>query len=84
MFIVCTNNITHLPSITNQFIFYYRRWPKGSQSITFVDIGGLRSERRKWIQCFDNVKAILFITALSDYDQIISGDSNSPVTAANR
>ena len=67
-------------------IFYCRRWPKGSQSITFVDIGGLRSERRKWIQCFDNVKAILFITALSDYDQIISGDSNleSAVAAVNR
>ena len=67
-------------------IIYYRRWPKGSQNITFVDIGGLRSERRKWIQCFDNVKAILFITALSDYDQIISGDSNleSAVAAVNR
>jgi len=36
-----------------------------------VDVGGQRSERRKWIHCFDCVKAVLFCAALSDYDQVL-------------
>lgn len=35
----------------------------------FVDVGGQRSERRKWIHCFDGVTAVLFVTAISEYDQ---------------
>ncbi|XP_021375309.1 guanine nucleotide-binding protein alpha-3 subunit-like [Mizuhopecten yessoensis] len=34
-----------------------------------VDVGGQRSERRKWIHVFDNVTAVIFTTALSFYDQ---------------
>ena len=34
------------------------------------DVGGQRSERKKWIHCFDNVTAVLFIMALSEYDQV--------------
>jgi guanine nucleotide-binding protein G(o) subunit alpha len=33
-----------------------------------VDVGGQRSERRKWINCFEDVTAILFFVALSAYD----------------
>ncbi|TRY63428.1 hypothetical protein TCAL_12384 [Tigriopus californicus] len=36
-----------------------------------VDVGGQRSERRKWIHAFDNVTAIFFVMALSDYDQTL-------------
>ena len=35
-----------------------------------VDVGGLRSGRRKWIHCFDDVKVIIFITAINEYDQV--------------
>ena len=35
-----------------------------------VDVGGQRSERRKWIHCFENVTSIIFLVALSEYDQI--------------
>jgi GTPase SAR1 family protein len=34
-----------------------------------VDVGGQRSERRKWIHCFDNVNAIIFLEGLSGYNQ---------------
>lgn len=33
-----------------------------------VDVGGQRSERKKWIHCFEEVTAILFFVALSAYD----------------
>ena len=35
-----------------------------------VDVGGQRSERRKWIHCFEGVKAIIFLTAINEYDQV--------------
>ncbi len=38
----------------------------------FVDVGGQRSERRKWINCFENVTSILFVASLSDYDLTMS------------
>lgn len=43
-----------------------------------VDVGGQRSERRKWIHCFENVTSIMFLAALSEYDQYLfeSGNEN--------
>ena len=38
------------------------------------DVGGQRSERKKWIHCFDNVRAIIFIVAISEYDQRLLED----------
>lgn len=31
------------------------------------DVGGQRSERKKWIHCFEGVTAIIFCVALSGY-----------------
>ena len=42
-----------------------------------VDVGGQRSERKKWIQCFDDVKAVLFVAALSGYDMFIREDDTT-------
>jgi GTPase SAR1 family protein len=41
---------------------------KGKQSFRLVDVGGQRSERRKWISCFQDITACLFCVALSEYD----------------
>jgi hypothetical protein len=38
------------------------------------DVGGQRSERRKWIHCFENVTSIIFFAALSEYDQVLAED----------
>jgi hypothetical protein len=40
------------------------------------DVGGQRSERKKWIHCFENVTAIVFLVALSEYDQMLYEDDS--------
>ncbi|CAG5135700.1 unnamed protein product, partial [Candidula unifasciata] len=42
--------------------------------IRMYDVGGQRSERRKWIHCFDNVKCVLFVVAISAYDMCLIED----------
>ncbi|XP_040929101.1 guanine nucleotide-binding protein G(q) subunit alpha-like isoform X2 [Betta splendens] len=41
-----------------------------------VDVGGQRSERRKWIHCFEKVTSILFLVALSEYDEVLAESDN--------
>ncbi|XP_026180917.1 guanine nucleotide-binding protein G(o) subunit alpha-like [Mastacembelus armatus] len=38
------------------------------------DVGGQRSERRKWLRCFDCIQAVLFVVALSSYDTTLMDD----------
>ncbi|TKC35752.1 hypothetical protein EI555_015301 [Monodon monoceros] len=38
------------------------------------DVGGQRSERKKWIHCFEGVTCIIFIAALSAYDMVLVED----------
>ncbi|KAJ8274145.1 hypothetical protein COCON_G00087700 [Conger conger] len=40
-------------------------------SLRIVDVGGQRSERRKWIHCFENVTSLIFLASLSEYDQVL-------------
>ena len=46
------------------------------QDLTYrmFDVGGQRSERKKWIHCFENVTTILFLVAISEYDQLLFED----------
>lgn len=39
------------------------------------DVGGQRDERRKWIQCFSDVTAIIFVTAMSGYNLTLREDA---------
>lgn len=43
----------------------------GQLSIHLFDVGGQRSERKKWIHCFEAVTSIIFCVALSEYDQVL-------------
>lgn len=38
------------------------------------DVGGQRSERKKWIHCFEGVTAIIFVVAMSGYDLVLAED----------
>lgn len=39
------------------------------KQLVLIDVGGQRSERRKWIRWFSSVDAVLFIAAINDFDQ---------------
>ena len=41
------------------------------------DVGGQRDERRKWIQCFNDVTAIIFVTACSSYNLVLREDATT-------
>ncbi|KAI8967875.1 guanine nucleotide binding protein, alpha subunit [Mycotypha africana] len=49
----------------------------GPLTYRMFDVGGQRSERKKWIHCFENVTAILFVVAISGYDQCLVEDRDS-------
>lgn len=44
-----------------------------------VDVGGQRSERRKWIHCFDDVKSIIYLASLSGYNQVLFEDQTENI-----
>jgi guanine nucleotide-binding protein G(o) subunit alpha len=41
------------------------------------DVGGQRNERKKWIHCFSEVTAVLFVAALSEYDMVLYEDQDT-------
>jgi len=64
---------------TQQDILLARKPTKGIHEYDFeiksvpfkmVDVGGQRSERRRWFECFDSVTSILFLVSSSEYDQV--------------
>ncbi|KAK7523469.1 guanine nucleotide binding protein, alpha subunit [Phyllosticta citricarpa] len=55
---------------------YETRFTMGQLSIHMFDVGGQRSERKKWIHCFENVTSIIFCVALSEYDQVLLEESS--------
>jgi len=54
----------------------------GLTSYSMFDVGGQRSERKKWIHCFENVTSIIFCVALSEYDQVLLEEANQVRSAA--
>lgn len=48
----------------------------GKMHFRMVDVGGQRSERKKWVHCFQDVTAILFVVAMNAYDMKLYEDEN--------
>lgn len=44
---------------------------------TMVDVGGQRSERRKWLHCFGDVTAVIFLVAMNEYDMVLEEDNKT-------
>ncbi|KAK6329439.1 hypothetical protein J4Q44_G00014170 [Coregonus suidteri] len=72
---------SYIPS--QQDILLARKPTKGIHEYDFeiksvpfkmVDVGGQRSERRRWFECFDSVTSILFLVSSSEYDQVLMED----------
>lgn len=41
------------------------------------DVGGQRNERKKWIHCFENVTCVMFVAAISEFDQKLYEDEDT-------
>ncbi|RCN28317.1 g-protein alpha subunit, partial [Ancylostoma caninum] len=66
---------------TNKDILYCRKATRGICEHTFdinkipfrfIDVGGQRSQRQKWFQCFTDITSILFMVASNEYDQVFN------------
>jgi hypothetical protein len=42
-----------------------------------TDVGGQRSERKKWMHCFKEITAVIFCDAISCYDQKLDEDNKT-------
>jgi len=49
----------------------------GGMEFTIVDVGGQRSERRKWLHCFDDVTSVIYLAALDEYDMKLEEDNQT-------
>lgn len=71
-----TQDIVHCRARTigiSETLFHINK----DRDLLLVDVGGQRSERRKWIHCFQGVTGILFLASLSGYDQCLVEDKNA-------
>jgi len=76
-----TNTVEYQPDQSD--ILHARKATKGiveskieidSIPFLFVDVGGQRSQREKWFQCFDGITSILFLASSSEFDQVLLED----------
>jgi len=68
---------------TNKDILYVRyrttgviqwKFQTGGAEFEIYDVGGQQNERKKWIHCFENVTAVIFVASLSCYDELMFED----------
>lgn len=45
-------------------------------TFTFVDVGGQRNERKKWIECFEHVSMILFVVDAAGFFKVLYEDTD--------
>jgi guanine nucleotide-binding protein G(i) subunit alpha len=47
------------------------------KKLKFVDVGGQRSQRSKWLKQFTGCNAVIFVTAINEYDQVLREDETT-------
>merc|ERR1719362_661950 len=47
------------------------------RTLIMIDVGGQRGERKKWIHFFNDVNVLMFLTAISEYDQVLYEDNRT-------
>lgn len=52
-----------------------QRYVIDGATFEMYDVGGQRNERKKWIHCFDDVNAVIFVAALSEFNQKLFEDA---------
>eukprot|EP01083_Nonionella_stella_P039117 106389_1 len=77
------NTFGYCPSTRDILFVRYRTTGVIEHKFTFkniryymLDVGGQKSERKKWINCFENVSAVVFLASLSAYDEVMFEDEN--------
>jgi len=53
------------------------KFESDGNEVVLVDVGGQRSERRKWLHCLDDVVAIIYLAAMDDYDSMLEEDGST-------
>ncbi|KAH7720391.1 Guanine nucleotide-binding protein alpha-3 subunit [Aphelenchoides avenae] len=48
-----------------------------NRELRFIDVGGQKSERRKWVNVFAGVNATIFFAAISEFDQYMAEDGET-------
>jgi len=47
------------------------------KTVQIIDVGGQKSERKKWIQCFEGVNTVIYVVSLGDYDLRLREDTEA-------
>jgi len=73
------DDVLHVRARTTGIVEEDMKVPAGGPPRTFriVDVGGQRSERRKWIECFDDVTGLIFVVSLTSYNQVLYEDETT-------
>jgi len=74
---------TYCPNAEDILLVRYRTTGVIDQKFTIkknifhiFDVGGQKSERKKWIHCFESVTAVIFVASLSCYDEVMFEDEH--------
>mmetsp|Transcript_10136 Transcript_10136/g.12193 ORF Transcript_10136/g.12193 Transcript_10136/m.12193 type:complete len:361 (+) Transcript_10136:333-1415(+) len=53
-----------------------RKFKLDDATISIIDVGGQRSERKKWLRLFNGVTGLIFVASLSEYNQVLFENAN--------